>query len=750
MSDTLPFAPVISPDDVFGEIIENMREYHPSDDFRIVHKAFSVATEAHKGQFRASGEPYVLHPLEVALILTTIEMDRDTIAAAILHDVIEDTRHTFEDIEGMFGEEIAMLVEGVTKLEQVNYDGPDREPWQREADMQADNYRKMFLAMSHDIRVVLIKIADRLHNLRTIKHMSDDHKKRKADETLDIYAPLANRLGIAKLRYELEDLAFRYQNPAAYEDLKLRIQRKQGERRDYIKKLVNSIAENLGHHGVKAEVTGRPKHFFSIYRKMKQKDKELDQIYDLFAVRIIVDRVEDCYMVLGHIHAMYNPMPERFKDYISSPKPNMYQSIHNTLIGPEGEPFEIQIRTGDMHKTSEYGIAAHWIYKGKGNSYEIDNEKKLDWLRQILDWQRDLSESSEFLDELKQDLDLYKDRIFCFTPKGRSIELIRGSTPIDFAYAVHSAVGNRMVGALVNEKIAPLNTVLSMSDRVEILTSQNSKGPSRDWLKICKTSQARAKINAWFKKQNREENIARGKSLLEEGAKRKGVPLDELMTKKAVAAALNRFSLNDWDSLLAVVGHGGLTEGQVVNRLYSEYLRERGADTPSEESIIQLINEKEARKPKDAGGVSFRGGDNNMSYRLSFCCNPMPGDEIVGFITRGRGISVHRSDCVNIMNMDELGRHRLVFVEWSLADEDNKAFHASLDMIASNQTGVIADVTRLMADERINLDSFNTYRAKNNTLLRITFNIAGRAQLDKLITKLATIDGVFEVKRTIT
>jgi GTP pyrophosphokinase len=753
--------------EIYAEIMENMRRYHPSKDFDVVDKAYKVAVDAHKDQLRASGEPYIVHPLEVARILTDIELDKETITAAILHDVIEDTRYTYDNIAEGFGEEIAMLVDGVTKLTKMQYENPGSEGKKpNETDIQADNYRKMFLAMSHDIRVIIIKIADRLHNLRTLRHMPPEHQKRKADETLDIYAPLAHRLGIAKIRYELEDLAFKYQNPAAYEDLKIRIQRKQGERRAYVERIVESIKQRLEDYGVAAEVEGRPKHFFSIYKKMMQKGKTLDQIFDLFAVRVIVQTVNDCYHVLGAMHEMYKPVPERFKDYIAMPKANMYQAIHNTLIGPEGEPFEIQIKTRDMYRTAEYGIAAHWKYKegqrpgnaggisGDMNDQMSDPEIKLSWLRQMMEWQRDVSDSTQFLSELKQDLSLYKDHVYCFSPKGAVINLVTGATTIDFAYAIHSAIGNQMVGAKVNNRMVPIHTVLATGDRVEIITSQNSKGPNMDWLKIVKTGAARTKIQAWFKKLNREDNKQKGVELLEKGAKKKNLTLDDLTEPAYIAAALNRYSLTDWDTLCAVVGHGGLSEGQVINRLHDEYMRDKGAALKDEEKIMQLINEGQSGNAKhrhESGkGITIMGIE-DMSVRFARCCNPVPGDEVVGFITRGRGITVHRSDCINIISLEDSERMRLTQVEWHLPENTGKAqeFRASLDILCEDKAGLVMEITRLLLDEKINLDSINSRKNKNGTTVNIKFPISGRGMLEKLTNKLMKINGVYDVARTV-
>ena len=742
--------------ELFDRLLLNMKRYHPSDDFSVVEKAYQLAEAAHGEQLRVSGEPYIIHPLSVAVILSELELDRETIAAGLLHDVVEDTLYEYKDIAEMFSEEIAHLVDGVTKLEKLEYSSIEEQ--------QAENYRKMFLAMSSDIRVILIKIADRLHNLRTMKVMPPEKQKIKAQETMDIYAPLSHRLGITKIRYELEDLSFRYMNPEAYYDLKDKIQQKQSEREKFVQGIVEELRGKIQEAGIDGFVEGRPKHFFSIYKKMVGQNKTLDQIYDLFAVRAVVSNVRDCYEVLGIVHEMYKPIPGRFKDYIAMPKSNMYQSLHNTLIGPGGEPFEVQIRTREMHRTAEYGIAAHWRYKEGGEadaqmSDEDRAEAKLSWLRQILEWQREMSDNREYLDALKFDLNVYKDHVYCFSPKGEVISLINGATTIDFAYAIHSAVGNKMVGAKVNNRIEPIEYQLKTGDRVEILTSQNSKGPSHDWLKIVKTSQARNKINQWFKKENKDENAARGKEMLEKGAKKKNLVLSELLSPERVKSVLNRYSLTDWESVCAAVGHGGIKEGQIINRLYEEYLRQEGKALADDEALKKLTSLPESaeervpvkRSSKGNSGIMVKGvGDINV--RFSKCCSPVPGDEIIGFVTRGRGVSVHRTDCVNIIHLDDLERHRLIDAEWQLPDRpgENTLFRADICITCDDKMGLLVDISKIFTDEKIDVKSLNARTAKNEAVFNVTINISSKEQLEKVRARLLATAGVHDVERVTT
>ena len=558
-----------SPDELYQELVKSVKKYHPSTDLTMIEKAYQVAKAAHKDQVRKSGEPYIIHPLCVGIILADLELDKESIAAGLLHDVVEDTPMTTEDVAREFGDEVALLVDGVTKLGQLSYSAD-------KVDEQAENLRKMFLAMAKDIRVILIKLADRLHNMRTLKYMRPEKQKEKARETMDIYAPIAQRLGISKVKIELDDLALKYLEPEVYYDLVAQIADKKSVREKYVKSIVAEVKQHMDNANIEADVQGRVKHFFSIYKKMVNQDKTLDQIYDLFAVRILVESVKDCYAALGVIHEMYKPIPGRFKDYIAMPKANMYQSLHTTLIGPKGQPFEIQIRTYEMHRTAEYGIAAHWKYKESGGSNEQNiegknsAEAKLTWLRQILEWQRDMSDNREFMSLLKSDLDLFSESVYCFTPGGDVKTLPNGSNTIDFAYSIHSAVGNKMIGARVNGKLVPIDYVIKNGDRIEVITSQNSKGPSRDWLNIVKSTQAKNKINQWFKTEFKEENIVKGKEVIAQYCKMKGIPQAQVVKPEYQESVLRKYGFRDWESVLAAIGHGGLKEGQVVNKMREE------------------------------------------------------------------------------------------------------------------------------------------------------------------------------------
>ena len=739
---------------LYDELIAEIRRYHPSKDLSLVERAYKLAREAHGEQKRKSGEPYIIHPLCVAKILAELELDLESITAGLLHDVVEDTRYTLDQISEMFNPDVALLVDGVTKLSNIEYSSRE--------EMQAENYRKMFLSMAKDIRVILIKIADRLHNMRTLKYMRPEKQKEKAQETLDIYAPLADRLGISKIKTELEDLCLRYLEPEAYYDLVDKINRKQSEREEYVNKIVEEIKEKCKEAGIKnCTVYGRPKHFFSIYKKMHTKNKTLDQIFDLFAVRVLVDSVKDCYAVLGVVHEAYTPMPNRFKDYIAMPKANMYQSLHNTLIGPDGLIFEIQIRTYEMHRTAEYGIAAHWKYK-KGITEGVEDtseDAKLSWLRQILEWQRDMSDNHEFMDTIKTDLDAFSDNVFCFSPSGEVISLAEGSTPVDFAYAIHSAVGNTMVGARVNGRIVNFDYVIKNGDRVEIVTSQNSRGPSRDWLKFVKTSQAKSKINQWYKKINKEENIVRGKELLEKEAKRKGYNITDILKPKAMEAVQERYSFRDWDSVCAAVGHGGLKEGQVINKLYEEYKAEIKRNKTAqellkeqEEAIKAKIeadsNAPQMQKKRSKSGIYVHGvGD--IEVRFSKCCSPVPGDEIVGFVTRGRGVSIHRTDCINIINLTEEERARLLEAEWTIDRADSGGrFKADIRIYADDRNGLTLDILKVVIDEGLSVLNVNARSLKNGTaVVDLSLKISGIDQLETLGKKIMNISGVDDIER---
>lgn len=732
------------PEKLYRQLMETVKNYHPSSNLSEIERAYQVAYEAHKNQFRKSGEPYIIHPICVGIILAELELDKETIIAGLLHDVVEDTEMTMEELTDQFGPEVALLVDGVTKLTQLNYSGDKIE-------LQAENLRKMFLAMAKDIRVILIKLADRLHNMRTLEYMKPEKQKIKARETMDIYSPIAQRLGISKIKIELDDLSLRYLEPEAYKDLTVKINARKQDRDAFIKEIIAEVSKHIKGAGIEAKIDGRVKHFFSIYRKMKNQNKTLDQIYDLFAVRIIVDSVKDCYAALGVIHEMYTPIPGRFKDYIAMPKPNMYQSLHTTLIGPTGTPFEIQIRTVEMHRTAEYGIAAHWKYKEGLGAEKVSEEEKLSWLRQILEWQRDMSDNHEFLNLIKSDLNLYTDNVYCFTPSGDVKNLPAGSTPVDFAYSIHSAVGNKMVGARVNGKLVTIDYQIKNGDRIEILTSQNSKGPSRDWLKLAKSSQAKNKINQWFKAEFKEENIIRGKELINNYAKSHNIVLSELMKPEYIEAALRRFGFLDWDSVCAAVGHGGLKEGQVVSRLQEEQNKRQKAQLTDELVKEQVIADKVNRTSaviKSKSGIVVQ-GLNDVAVRFSKCCSPVPGDEIVGFVTRGRGVSIHRTDCVNILNLPEVDRGRMIMAEWSGVAQQDELYSTEIVLYADNRTGVLTDVSRVFTENKIDIKSMNVRTSKKGTAtITVGFEIHGVAQLDLLVKKLRSVESVLDISRT--
>ena len=735
------------PEQLYQALVARVRKYHPSTDISMIEKAYRIAKEAHKDQARKSGEPYIIHPLWVGIILADLEMDKETIVAGMLHDAVEDTAMTLDDITKEFGEEVALLVDGVTKLGQLSYS-------QDKLEVQAENLRKMFLAMAKDIRVIIIKLADRLHNMRTLEFMTPAKQQEKARETMDIYAPIAQRLGISKIKTELDDLSLKYWKPDVYYQLVKDLNERKTEREEFVQQIVAEVSKHMKNAHIKAKVYGRVKHFFSIYKKMVNQNKTLDQVYDLFAVRIIVDSVKDCYAALGVIHEMYTPIPGRFKDYIAMPKPNMYQSLHTTLMGPSGQPFEIQIRTEEMHKTAEYGIAAHWKYKEGSDAAKsmASQEAKLNWLRQILEWQRDMSDNREFLSLLKGDLDLFAEDVYCFTPNGDVKNLPNGSTPVDFAYAIHSAVGNKMVGARVNGKLVNIDYKIQNGDRIEILTSQNSKGPSRDWLNIVKSTQAKNKINQWFKKQFKEENIVRGKELITSYCRSKNIELLNILKPKYQQTVQKKYGFRDWDAVLAAIGHGGLKEGQVVNRLQEEYEKEHKKEI-TDETILEKISEANRQKvhiARSKSGIVVK-GINDMAVRFSKCCNPVPGDEIVGFVTRGRGMSIHRTDCVNMLHLSEAERERLIDAEWEDTSdtEGGGQYLAELKMYADDRRGLLMDVTKVFTEEKIDVKSVNIRTSKKGTAtLDMGFIVQGREQLEVVIKKLRQIESVIDIERT--
>ena len=740
----------VSPESLYQELIASVKKYHPSTDISLIEKAYKTADTAHKGQVRKSGEAYIIHPLCVAIILAELELDKETIVAGLLHDVVEDTVMTVEEIASEFSEEIALLVDGVTKLGQLSYDAD-------KVEVQAENLRKMFLAMAKDIRVILIKLADRLHNMRTLKYMKPEKQKEKARETMDIYAPIAQRLGISKIKIELDDLSLKYLEPEAYYDLVEKVALRKSVRDDYVQSLVKEVSKHIENAGIKAQIDGRAKHFFSIYKKMVNQHKTLDQIYDLFAIRIIVDNVKDCYAALGVIHEMYKPIPGRFKDYIAMPKPNMYQSLHTTLIGPTGQPFEIQIRTFEMHRTAEYGIAAHWKYKEAANNGGTvattkSEEEKLSWLRQILEWQKDMSDNKEFMSLLKSDLNLFSDTVFCFTPSGDVKNLPTGSTPVDFAYSIHSAVGNKMIGAKVNGKLVPIDYEIQNGDRIEIITSQNSKGPSRDWLNIVKSTQAKNKINQWFRSELKEENIVKGKELIAQYCKAKSINLTDINKPEYQSKVMRKYGFHDWDSALATLGHGGLKEGQVVNKMLEEYRKDHPIQLTDEDVLnnVSSENKDKAVPQKSKSGIIVK-GLYDVAVHFSKCCSPVPGDEIVGFVTRGRGVSIHRTDCINIMNLSELEKVRLIDAEWQQGAEqgDNGLYLAEIKIFGNNRTGLLVDITRIFTEREIDISSINSKTSKQGVAtISISFNTKGKEELSSLIEKIRQVESVIDIERT--
>ena len=742
------------PDELFRELISRVQKYHPSDDISNITKAYEVASKAHANQFRKSGEPYIVHPLNVAIILAELELDKETIIAGILHDVVEDTAMTDEDLRREFGDDVALLVDGVTKLEKIPLSS-DIDQSDAKLEMQAENLRKMFLAMAKDIRVILIKLADRLHNMRTLKYKTPESQKRIAKETLEIYCPIAQRLGISKLKVELDDLSLKYLEPDKYYSLVEQISMRKSAREQYIQGIVDEVRGIIEKAEIEAKVDGRVKHFFSIYKKMKNQNKTLDQIYDLFAVRIIVNSVKDCYAALGVIHSVYKPIPGRFKDYIAMPKANMYQSLHTTLIGSTGQPFEVQIRTYEMHKAAEYGIAAHWKYKeaSDGKKVEAQEEEKLVWLRQILEWQRDMSDNKEFMNLLKNDLDLFSDNVYCFTPTGEVKNLPAGSTPIDFAYSIHSAVGNKMVGARVNGKMVPIDYEIKTGDRIEVITSNNSKGPSRDWLSIVKSTQAKNKINQWFKSEFREENIEKGKDLLLAYAKTKGIVLSDLMKPEYMEVIMRKYGYRSWEAVLAGIGHGALKEGQIVNKLQELYEKDQKPELTNEE-VLANIAENNTQQPvkivrgKSNSGIVVR-GITDLSVRFSRCCSPVPGDEIVGFVTRGRGITIHRTDCINILNLPEPERERIIDAEWQQGDAQEK-YTAEIIIYANNRNGLLADISKALTEKNIDIISMNTRTNKQGiATLQTTFEVRSREELRSIVDKIRGIDSVIDIERTV-
>ena len=735
------------PQELYKELINSIRKYHPSTDITQVEKAYQIANAAHKDQKRKSGEAYIIHPLCVSVILAELELDKETIVAGLLHDVVEDTVMTDEEISREFGAEVALLVDGVTKLGQLSYDAD-------KVEVQAENLRKMFLAMAKDIRVILIKLADRLHNMRTLQYMRPEKQKEIARETMDIYSPIAHRLGISKIKIELDDLCLKYLEAQAYYDLIQQVAQRKTAQDDYIRNLTDEVRGHIGRAGIHAEIGGRAKHFFSIYKKMVNQNKTLDQIYDLFAIRIIVRNVMDCYAALGVIHENYVPVPGRFKDYIAMPKPNRYQSLHTTLMGSDGQPFEIQIRTVEMHRIAEYGIAAHWKYKESANGVKAggnQEEEKLSWLRQILEWQQDMSDNREFMSLLKSDLDLFSDTVFCFTPDGDVKNLPNGSTPVDFAYSIHSAVGNKMIGAKVNGRLVTIDYKIQNGDRIEIITSQNSRGPSHDWLGIVKSTQAKTKINQWFRSELKEENIQHGKELITACCKAKGIDFSVINKPAYQMKVIRKYGFHDWNSCLATVGHGGIKEASIVNKMYDEYRKDHPIEITDEQVLADNAQGSHNHPHGSKSGIIVNGLC-DVAAHFAKCCSPVPGDEIIGFVTRGRGVSIHRTDCVNMLHLTEPERARLIEAEWEseVAEQAGGQYLAEVKIYAYDKKGLLLEMSRIFTEQNVDVKSMNvrTSKKQGTATIETGFIVHGREELDKVIKKLLQLEDIIDIERT--
>lgn len=724
--------------DGLEKLIRRIEQYNPQTDLSEVVKAYHFGDEAHRGQLRNSGEKFFIHPVHGALILAELNMDTTTIVAGLLHDVIEDTSVTYEDVGNEFSFEIADLVEGVTKLKKIGY--------KTKQENQAENLRKMVLAMSEDIRVIIVKLADRLHNMRTLEYMTPEKKKEKALETLEIYAPLAHRLGISKIKWELEDLSLRYLKPDKYYDLVEKVSTRRKEREDYINKIIEMLYDNLGKADIESEISGRPKNFYSIYKKMEIRGKDFEEIFDLTAVRILVDNIKDCYGVLGIVHTLWKPIPRRFKDYIAMPKPNMYQSLHTTVMGDRGEIFEVQIRTYEMHKTAEYGIAAHWKYK-EGISKTENFDEKLTWLRQLMEWQNDLKDPKDFMETLK--IDFFTDEVFVFTPLGDIINLPEGSTPIDFAYRVHTDVGNTCVGAKIDGRLVPLNYKLENGNIVEIITSKNSSGPSRDWLKIVKSTQAKSKIKQWFKHKNRDIDKVKGKEILERELKRQNYKLNEILKDEWLEEIVENYSLNSIEDLYASIGYGNVKYNHVITKLRENYEKtdefKVKKEKELEQEVIKNTKGSEKNKKKSYNGVSVKDLD-NIKTRISKCCNPVPGDEIIGFVTKGRGVSVHRADCPNIKQ--DVDSDRFIEVYWDT--KDTTSYPADIQIRTRDRSGLLAEITTKISELEYTILSVNTRVSKDSTILiNIRIEINGVEELEMILEELKKINSVIDAYRVI-
>ncbi|MFD1608759.1 RelA/SpoT family protein [Oceanobacillus luteolus] len=723
------------------QLMSRASEYLSEDDLTFIKHAYDFAEESHEGQFRKSGEPYIIHPVQVAWILVDLQMDAETIAGGFLHDVVEDTDTSIEEIKEKFNIEVALLVDGVTKLGKIKYESKE--------ELQAENHRKMFVAMAKDIRVILIKLADRLHNMRTLKHLPPHKQRQKANETIEIFAPLAHRLGISTIKWELEDTALRYLNPQQYYRIVQLMKQKREQRETYIEEVIKQLTAQLTEVNIEAEMSGRPKHLYSIYQKMIKQNKQFNEIYDLLAVRIIVNSIKDCYAVLGIIHTNWKPMPGRFKDYIAMPKQNLYQSLHTTVIGPKGDPLEVQIRTKEMHEIAEYGIAAHWAYK-EGKQVKSGSrksfEEKLSLFKEILDWQNETHDAEEFIESLK--IDLFSDMVYVFTPKGDVIELPSGSVPIDFAYKIHTEIGNKTIGAKINGKMEPLDYKLKNGDIIEVMTSKHSYGPSQDWLKIAKTSQAKSRIKQFFKKQRREENISKGKEAVEREIRAMNIQPKEVLTQENLKRVCDKFTFTNEEDLYAAVGYQGITAALVATRLTDKIRKER----EEEENLNKILSEENTEKAKKKTnkkdtGVRVEGVD-NLLVRLAKCCSPVPGDEINGYITKGRGVSVHRADCPNL-DTDE-AKERYIEVEWEDDFTDSKHYYVDLQISGYDRQGLLNEVLQAVNEMKTNITHVNGKTDKNKmAVVQLTILIRNTNHLRKIVGRLKKIPDIFSVSRTI-
>ncbi|MEG0292221.1 MAG: bifunctional (p)ppGpp synthetase/guanosine-3',5'-bis(diphosphate) 3'-pyrophosphohydrolase [Anaerovoracaceae bacterium] len=721
------------------EFLENILEINPKYDAELLGRAYDVASAMHEGQLRKSGEPYLIHPIAVVKILAELGMDDDTLVAGLLHDVVEDTEYTKEQLIEEFGDEVGLLVDGVTKLGSLVFENKE--------ERQAENLRRMFLAMSKDIRVLIIKLADRLHNLRTINYMSENKIKEKCNETLDIYAPLASRLGIYSMKFELEDISLKYLYPEAYKELSEKVAARKEERKENVEVIIHEIKEALDDFDLEYEISGRTKHFYSIFRKMKFQNKQIEEIFDLTAVRIIVDSVKDCYSVLGIVHTMWTPIPGRFKDYIAMPKPNRYQSIHTTVIGDTGSPFEIQIRTTEMHRIAEYGIAAHWKYK-EGVSAEKE-EVKLAWLRQSLEWQKEMDNPTEFLETLK--VDLFENQVFVFTPRGEVIELPAGATPLDFAFKIHTEVGAKCVGAKINGKMVTIDHTLENGDIIEIVTSANSRGPNIDWLKIAKSSTARTKIRQWLKKENKTDEIDKGKVIIDKYVRKKGYEPKEVLKNSYISKTVKELGMRDTDELYTQLSNGGTLVSKIAGVLFALYNNDKNEEKKKEENTIESFAVKDTSKNKNKGTASSNGiivkGVDGLLARVSKCCNPVPGDEIIGYITKGRGVSVHRKDCPNMVSLPEHEKERFISVEWDTSR--NKTYDAGITVVAEDRKGLFADLSKTCDNMDAHITGVNAKIGQDNvTTVMLTLAISNTGQIGKIMLALKSVPGVFEVYRS--